>query len=217
MIPKLNVNLKPCHCPHASFNLKHWEDCPAKPAPIPCPVPRSVTFSVVRGECMCTVPDGDTCWTDLPSHAPGCHARPFSVSCSIRGETWETSTVAECEVQEGTPNGVRNALYEACRARWGIVKALALGETYTLAARFSPTSVDAIHRLHLQRDEVYAGLADLAQLERGACNAQQRVEGAFPYHRFHRVGGGDHRAIPPSHARLAAYVEFLVEQVGVLP
>jgi hypothetical protein len=144
-----------------------------------------------------------------------CPARPVRVSCSITGETWEASEVTDVEVYP-RETLVMVSTYDvprilaACRARWAGVKALVLGLSTTPA-------LSHCQGLVAQRDEVYAGLADLAQLERGACNAQQRVEGAFPYHRFHRVGGGDHHAAPPSHARLAAYVDFLVEQVGALP
>jgi hypothetical protein len=74
---------------------------------------------------------------------------------------------------------------------------------------------DAVAPFFAQRDEVYASLADLAQLEQGACNAQQRVDDAFPFERYNR-NYADHRAERPSVGRLAAYVEHLIASVNTL-
>lgn len=177
---------------------------------IPCPVPRSVTFSVPLGECMCPPSDSGriaACRADPSGHFKDCPARPVRVSCSISGETWEGSEVAECEVREGTPIDERNALYTACRARWALIKALVLGQ-HGCCAQHMP---DALRE---QRNSVYAALADMARAEARAYEAQNTVSlacgrGVSVYHPT-----ATHQR--PSTPWLAAYVEHLIEQVGIL-
>jgi hypothetical protein len=212
--PTVNVNLYTycgdgIHCRHAGHGS----------VPIPCPIPRSVTFTVRLGECTCQhvreIRGG--------RHADDRPARPIRVACSISGKTWEGSEVDGLIEPHRLAFGIApiddeviERLTEIARERWALVKALLTGGIYTLSARFPPDAVDAIHRLHMQRDAVYSALADMARAEEAAVAAQHRCDealGVFPHI------GPDHRTLPqerPSAARAAAYVERLIEQVSVL-
>jgi hypothetical protein len=143
------------------------------------------------------------------------------VSCSISGKTWEESEVFDCAVRVKFPSPYEASLASAtaaCRARWALVKALVLGNTFTLTARFPSDAVDTIHRLHMQRDAVYVALCKMARAEEAALVAQQDVDEAFPFQRFYLSPAADHRRSPrPSWERFRAFVDYLVEQVSVLP
>jgi hypothetical protein len=219
MTPTINVNLTKCDCPPMdSYTMTsrkgaHFPDCPGYHFLIPCHIQRPVTFDVALGECFgCGMSQSRT-RDGLVRHDSHCPARPIRVSCSIGGESWPHSFAQDVAIVEGEPihDLVRlDAIMRTVRERWALIKALVMG----IRVEGPPRHVKGLMD---QRDTVFAALADMARAETAAMQAQQRVDDAFPYHRFHRVGGGDHRAIPPSHARLEAYVEFLREQVGVMP
>jgi hypothetical protein len=174
---------------------------------IPCPIRRSVTFSVALGDCYlsgsslkCSLGDG--------AHRIGCPARPVRVSCSISGKTWEESSISFVERADGECIGpMFDRVDTICRARWALVKALVLGQTYTLAARFPPAAVDVIHRLHIQRDAVFAALTDMARGQAIYATGNERLPEVCRL--FYR---GD-----PTSEALERYVEYLIEQVGILP
>jgi hypothetical protein len=212
-IPTINVNHYVCKCAASVDGGEHHKACPGKPIPLPCPIPRSVTFTVTLGECECAA-RYNASRPELPlGHLLQCPARPIRVACSIGGKTWEDSHVTDAEAPG--IHGRTSELIQRAGERWEIIfKALVLGvrPDYDIGHWTGP-----MLPLFEQRDAVFAALADMARAETAAMQAQQKVDEAFPYHRFHRVGGGDHRATPPSHARLEAYVEFLIEQVEVLP
>lgn len=200
--PTLNVNLNPCTC-HPD-RLEHHPRCSGVPVPIPCPVQRSVTFTVVLGECTCGHAIG------APLHMSDCPARHVRVSFSITG-TWADSEVTDLEIH-ATPRDAylaREALVSACRDLWGILKALVLGESSSNVQRLlRARELD----LFDQRDTVFAALADLARAEEDALQAQQRF-----YEACSIVLPTERRDERPSTGRLAAFVDYLVEQVGALP
>lgn len=212
-----------------------------RPALIPCPLDpfRSVGFTMRLGECSCTIPSW---WTQaakahadadrtsgrvwscacgpcaaarrngwIPDqHNATCPARLVRVACSIGGDgTWAGSEVTDVEV----PDVLKRAALVVCRARWAIVKAVVLGHQDISSLLTGPMAA----ALLAQRDAEFSALADMVRHERGALEAQRRAEKAFPYHRFHRVGAGSHEGPRPSTARLAAYVEYVIEEVGKLP
>lgn len=192
---------------------------PGAPVLIPCPLPRSVTFTVRLGECLkaCS-PRGFT-----PGHISGCPGQLIRVSGSISGKTWEESEVTDLDVPgrlAGTNAGAD--LWRAFRERWALVKALVLGHTawdYTMSpAKAIPLAT--ITAMLAQRDAVYAALADMALAERAAEPAHAAIDELLPASLQCR--NGLNRLSPPPHARpsatwLAAYIEHLIEQVGVLP
>lgn len=207
----INVTLKPCPVAraheHLTVDALHGAaGCPAAPVLIPCPIPRSVTFSVALGECVgesgaCRVRPGE------PHHSlSACPARPIRVSCSISGKTWEESAVVDADFADGRSGSPALAL---CDDRWALVKALVLGMYPTCGNEEVPRT------LVKQRDAVFAALADMVRAEQDARNAQQRVDDAFPFARYRR-NDPDHRSERPSIGRLAAYVEYLIEQIGTL-
>lgn len=167
----INVNLKPCRSNCARFaesgsgyGLRHGEHfagCPGIPVPIPCPVPRSVEFTVRLGECIDAgrIPGSQVPRACAPDghHHDDCPARPIRVTCTILGETWEDSQVAVCELginELQTYSGNDDALYAACRARWALVKALMLGQPI-------PTMREAMLTLVHQRDVVFSALCEM--------------------------------------------------------
>lgn len=221
--PTLNVNLAPCRCGLADRAptyppTPHQDHCPAKPIPIPCHIPRSVTFTVVLGECACfkrNYVDSDSARL---GHSDGCPARPIRVACSIGGKTWEDSHVEDCEASNGgwacictgAGRGEHSAPCHGMAAseRWALVKALVLG-------RHDVDSTDedilrAWDRLFAQRDAVYAALADMARAEQMIQRSEQECAKHLPRTSVDRIGPS------PAGSWLAAYVERLIEQVGVL-
>jgi hypothetical protein len=96
MSETINVNLEKCDCGHAAWverghiSYQHDAHCPAVPIPLSCPIPRSVTLTVVLSPgCYC---ERLGIGAD-PHHVPNCPARPIRVSCSISGATWAESDV----------------------------------------------------------------------------------------------------------------------------
>lgn len=215
--PAVNVNLKPCSSPVLCAEMPasdtgHLLTCAAAPILLPCPLPRSVTLEVRWGECT-----RDPFICDLPQHGTTCPARPIRVSCSISGKTWAESEPFDMHQPDGGYL-VDAKTQTLIRERWALVKALVLGYSawdYAMShAKAVPLAT--ITAMLAQRDTVFSALADMARAEEAAFAAQERAEKAYPYHRLGRVGDGSHAGPRPSRARLAAYVEFLVEQVGVL-
>jgi hypothetical protein len=102
------------------------------------------------------------------------------VACSISG-TWEASEVADValvRMDDGhfvtfETNAAVTAALSACRDRWALVKALVLGK-YTYNDSLVPET------LHVQRNAVFAALADMARAEQDACSAQQALDGLLP-------------------------------------
>lgn len=232
MTPSINVNLTPCNhwkmMPHATRDgslASHNPEC--TPRLILCPLEpfRSVTFSVVLGECrnpclsVAHYPD----W----QHASNCAARPLRVSCSISGKTWEESEVEDVEPHYSEPAqrndawkamllsvGADTPHLRAARHRWALVKALVLGHA-------QPDVMELVGRWNIadaytQRDAVYAALTDMARHEEAALVAQKNADDAFPFDRY-RKSDADHRRFAPSRERLAAFVAYVVEQVGATP
>lgn len=210
-VPMVNVNLGACRCgsTHPAWGRQpHTSWCNGKPVLIPCPLPRSVTLQVALGECTCPTggrpPEG---------HWRYCPARPVKVSCSISGKTWEESEVDDVEFPdaiETDPAGgpARVALEAACRARWALVKALVLGLYPTCG------NEDVPQEIFEQRDTVFAALAEMAKAEAALAVAWEACPKALQK-RAHP--GSLRNEQRPSRWMLAAYVEHLVEQVGVMP
>jgi hypothetical protein len=120
--PTINLNLEYCAmCANGEHEPEQSARCPGKPLPIPCPLPPSVTFRVVVGQCP-------SCGAARPwPHQPECRTpdslKPISVSCSISGETWAESSVVDIEwfhdMEE--PSAEMTArIVAACRDRWAL-------------------------------------------------------------------------------------------------
>lgn len=227
VIPEINVNLEhqcPSWCPKThdgSHDVEHAASCYARPVLIPCPIPRSVTFEVALGECVCPANGGRgaASWNPPPACLPTCPARPIRVSCSISGETWAESEAENPEVQgrEWASGRERLAALAACRERWALVKAVLSG--IRAASYFTERSPLFKRRetLFAQRDAVFAALCEMAQAELAAWEAQKNLVGLLPANVPTQSGG--HAVLAgrePSAYFLAAYVEHLIEQVGVL-
>lgn len=210
-VPTINVNLD-THC-DAGIHCRH----PGGHAPVrvPCPIPRSVTFTVRLGECTCFVGafgyDGE--------HSEDCLARPIHVSCSSSGKTWMDTAPVDLKLNP-MPSDAGSTyvrVLSAVQDRWARVKALVLGQH----AGLPPSLEDmppAVRRLFYERDAVFAALAVEARLEQELFDAQRRshalVDGVL------RESDGMIGAKPERRhtaAVLEAYVERLIEQVGALP
>lgn len=217
-VPTINVNLA-CGCnPIVLAAGAHAADCGR--ILIPCPVPRSVTFEVVLGEC---VKDPFGCKGERHSTlCPISHAHPVKVSCSISGNTWEESEVEDVEphptespqrsehwrvmllkVGADTPH-LRDA-----RKHWALIKALVLGQP-------GPGRWD-VATLFTQRDAVYAALADMVRAEEMLAKAWAATPTAIRNHSRVFVSVRTPTMERTSHHLLAAYIEHLIEQVGVMP
>ena len=207
MKPTINVNLTPCGCPVSDHEaVSHHHTCAvANPIRIPCPIPRSVTFEVRLGECRC---GSVTLRTSRPpserAHAHDCPARPIRASCSISGKTWEESAIIDCERADGGPLPAQSIVDE----RWALVKALVLGE-HPLGFD-SKSEAERIDALTSQRDAVYAALADMARAESVIIQRLPDIDRVYTNMR-RRLYRGSIAA-----DELAAYVEHLIEQIGVL-
>lgn len=211
----INVNLSKCDDGLACVSSD--DECPATPVLIPCPIPRSVTFTVRLGECSgpCRAKLKSV---EVPGHSFDCPARPIRVSCSISKKTWEESEVSEVEILI-SPMSIddRNRIYAACRERWALVKALVLGTAFHAHGAREWRRMEELSK---QRDAVYAALAAMAQCERSYWAAAQAVRKALPGvyvgsdMRVVDPGGEDGEA--PSARWLASYVERLVEQTEAL-
>jgi hypothetical protein len=139
--PAVNVNLAKCDCPDFGRSRgTPYRPCPAVPVFIPLPLPRSVTFQVVLGECSgaCTTINDTRGYRREVVHDEDCPARPVKVSCSISGKTWAESEVTDAwpEKNDGflcSTGQTFPTLEAVCRDRWSLVKALVLGQRITSA------------------------------------------------------------------------------------
>jgi hypothetical protein len=223
--PTINVNLARCNCDRVLLTtgmrpLAHDTQCAAAPILISCPIPRSVAFYVALGECTerCIpvhTKDGSTGVV----HSAWCPARPVRVGCNIGSPdgTWARSEVTDLDVPgriAGT-NAVGD-VWRIARERWALVKALVLGEDWD--------ENRATVKLFQQRDAAYVALCDMARAEEAHRNATATLLSAL-------------KSVDPASSAntnaasyalcddgtqntengLAAYVEILIEQVGVLP
>jgi hypothetical protein len=191
---------------------------------IPCPIPRSVTVKVPLGACQCRIagrralieflgagdsfPGGINAWHDFD-----CPARPVKVSCDIGGATWDGSKPVTFDLGDGTADLEHVAepplsAIDACRERWALVKALVMGMDAPKGANH-----DHLRHLFAQRDAVYAALADMARAEKAQCDARDRLHKAMNLPAHRRLAP----ELRESAIELAAFVEHLIEQVGVLP
>jgi hypothetical protein len=217
VLPTINVNLKPC-----TFALPHSHGeapyiCGGPEVLLPCPIQRSVTFTVQLGECIgCERGRLDG------QHFSNCPARPIRVACSIGGETWAGSEVVDVDLPDSEsypqPAGWRAIFLVAARDRWALVKALVTGsDCAAFRATHSPIPWTRISPLVTQRDAVFAALADMARMERAYYDAAQAIHKALPS----VYVSSDMQVCDPEDAPssrwLSSYVEFLVEQVGVMP
>jgi hypothetical protein len=183
---------------------------------IPCHIPPSFTAEVVLGECTagCASPSNARALKERgEAHHQWCPARPIRVTCSIVSVdgSWEKSEVVSIETGDLTTEQ-RLAAMACCRERWALAKALALGHTDLSALLTGPRAVEFL----AQRDAVFAALADMARLEDALLTAQYEVD---KLQEHGELPEPDHRSwanFRPSTARLAAYVEHLIEQVGAL-
>lgn len=226
-IPTINVNLKKCDCrfraghgvgPDYRIN-GHLTDCAATPVNIPCPIPPSVTFSVVLGECTCfhrspkgAVPPPN--W----AHVSGCPAHPVKVSCDTsknRGtRTWADSflTCFECPESEAgafEDDAQADRAVDVCRKLWAMIKAVVLGHP-TYYTELVPGN------LCVQRDAFFSALSEVARLEQALYAAQQEAHAAGGNLKWEgpRVDGNPE--LRGSSAMLQAWVKKLIERVGVL-
>jgi hypothetical protein len=92
------------------------------------------------------------------------------------------------------------------------VKALVLGESYGN----QPATMRVRIEVFEQRDAVYVALADMAQHEDGAAEAQNRAAAAFNMKTFPPNYHRSDASLRPSAGMLERYVEHLIEQVGAL-
>lgn len=223
MIPTVNVNLTQCSCgltptyrnESAAHRTSSGTLCPGAPILIACRIPRSVVFNVVLGECTCEGPQdsgGDRYRPEIVRHAALCPASPVKVACSISGKTWEESEVTDYELRENVLAPVE-AMLTASRDRWALVKALVLGQ-HGCCAQHMPDP------LREQRNAVFSALADMARGEAISATAQQALDGMIAPSIQCNMGLSRLQPRPeirPSALWLAAYVEHLIERVGVLP
>lgn len=220
--PTINVNLKKCDCGGPYIDTSHQSDCPGAPILIPCPIPRSVTFEVALGECECVYPTLSR--RPVDPHRKTCPARPVKVSLSISGKTWEESEVDDTETIVTSSSGLGRDAYPneraAARERWSLVKALVLGKPY---AQVVHVNMDAarIGAIVQQRDAVFSALADMAKAERALWGATQAAFRAIPGLRvtseIQTTDPDDNDGETQAERWMSAYIEHLIEQVGVLP
>lgn len=214
-IPTINVNTKPCPSQkwHDSRDLTPVCRGECAPVLIPCPIQRSVTIEVALGECVC----GHAAWVVRGNisiqHDANCHARPIRVSCSIGGKTWAESEVTDIEPNTD-PDGDDwgDAMWNACRARWKIVKALVTGRATTLEDVTSePMSTLHMNGMLAQRDAMFAALAELAQIERGHSDISDELDKM----EVEIYGGHDHYPrVTQATRRLEYYVKHLIDQIA---
>lgn len=198
--PTINVNLKPCRplCPFGwGGRTTHAEDCPGAPVVIPCPIPRSVTFEVRLGECTCASDPDDTTHAMPPAvHLSSCRSRPVRVSCSISGKTWEESKVGDID-----PTGRYEIDLPTARddldTRWALVKERLIAPH------------DGARKCDCDRCLLFSALSDMAQAESVILQRFADIDRVYTNRRRDAFKG--HAA-----SELAAYVERMIEQVGVL-
>lgn len=208
----LNVNLQPCSCVPMGAALRpggqHHSTCPGAPVLIPCPIPRSVTFTVTLGECTC----GGLIWRGTPPamrhRKVGCPALPIRVACSIGGKMWPDTYVDDAE----TPNLdalPTQAQMNAASAQRALVKALMLGQESAPMVFGYRQMADLL----TQRDTVFAALANMARAEEALYGRQNDAMRAIDGSSL-MVPEPDNR---PSAHTVARYVKRLISQVGALP
>lgn len=210
-IPTINVNLRSCRCQEPKKRAapcepgNHRPEC-GGPILIPCPIPRSVTFSVALGECDIGCQHGPVPARPVNGHWTGCMARPIRVTCSIGGKTWEKSEVGDVDAEHPEfYDETETAALHACCERWEIIKALLTERVVVSAWNWPPAAEQS--RLVQQRNAVFAALADMArgQAMYAAANEQLPEYCRLSYR-------GD-----PTYEVLARYITHLIEQVGALP
>ena len=215
MTPTINVALEPCtYWGVCNVRGSHIPACRAAPILIPCPIPRSVTFTVRMGECVGCQRSRARARDGVIRHGERCPARPIRVSCSIGGETWEGSEPEFCEVPDGETFGLRpddievitimTRLLAICRERWGFASLLMTG------------GGAGSHPLAIQRDVVFSALADMARAEE-SIKTRVNTLAAIGISDVYMTEVRLKTPHDVAEAGLAAYVEHLVEQVGVLP
>lgn len=215
MPPTINVNLKACSSSGPAH--MHLVPCGGAPILIPCPIQRSITFEVALGECACGAVEASIRSSREASLfgmacLPGCPARPIKVVCSITGETWEESEVDDVEVRSvslSREDGVR--MVAICRERWALVKAMVLGEAYGNMPAMARVTLD----IFVQRDTVFAALADMARAETALHDRWQSLPAAIKKASSLEPYCWDYESTPTTEA-LAAYVEQVIEQAGVM-
>lgn len=220
--PSLNVNLKLCDCRPPGYPLRpgdlHHSTCASQPINIPCPIPDSFTFEVVLGACP-------ACGTSRPwPHQPECTAtdslKPIRVSCSITSDgTWAGSEVKDVETDPTGTGLCKDTLewrlsLDACRERWALVKALALGASKVSEFPEPFRMVPAVSEMLGQRNAVFAAISRKARAEAEDHNALREFLGCGLPERF-QVEVGKRAPDSLAERMLAAYVEHVVEQVGV--
>jgi hypothetical protein len=119
--------------------------------------------------------------------------------------------VQEVDLDDVHPHALTAAV-NACRARWALVKALVVGEDPPAAV----CGFKMANELRAQRDAVFAALADMARAEEAAFRAQDSVAAHLCGCVYRGAIHTSRREDRPSADLLAAYVEHIVEQVGVL-
>jgi hypothetical protein len=223
--PAINVNVNAlCLCRFPEWGRPHAQDCPGAPVLIPCPIPRSVTFWVVLGECSGCGLSQSRSRDGFVRHDTDCPARPIRASCSISGETWEESEVVACEYWTGPGRLVIEVsaaapAWAASRDRWALVKALVLG--HMRGGSITPPLGPAV--LFEQRDAVYGALATMRRSEQAAHAAFLALPMDLRQASILTKQCGPVAADPveggidlPSAKIFAIYVERLIEQVVVL-
>lgn len=220
--PTINLNLAACGCGLADRAptyppTPHQDHCPAKHVELPCPIPRSVTFQVVLGECVCGGHIGRGPPAIIDRRSAACPARPISVTCSISGETWARSEVAtDTDERPTLTHDQRFLAAHACNSRWALVKALVMGQMFSPEnPKHAPERHAALVRLVAQRDALYAALCKMARHETGLWEGLQEAFEAFPASRELRSRTREPLEAP-SAIVLMGYVKRLVEQVGNL-
>lgn len=242
MKPTINVNLTKCDCSAGLLNaarrcgnpapvdpLTCGVDCNGVPLIIPCSIPRTVEFTVTLPQRCPTHPhDGGTC-EPLRGEPARCvygeHSMPtpVTVSCSIRGETWEESDPKDIHHADGGYL-VDAQTQQIIRERWALVKALLL-DTAPAEHPLSTATMLA------QRTEVFLALAAMARVEVADFKTSVALFQALKRADPEGSSFGDHPAAYAmgwkdpadedaplnSHAGLAAYVEILLEQTKALP
>lgn len=197
--PRINVN--PKKCDDALTCVSSEDECKAAPILIPCPIPRTVEFQVAL-ECPCDLARCD-------------ETRRLKVACSISGESWEDTEVEGVDGPDNWKDAIEErAALRIASERWALVKALVLGSSNFVAG----VHPGAQNSMMLQRDAVFSVLADMARAEDAISTSRQRAYDAMDGSGY--TADSEHmRARSTTRESvdvLAAYVEYLVEQVGVL-
>lgn len=214
---EINVNLAACDCAVSYAPMQHTADCAAAPVLVPCHIPPRVELQVALGECVgCIIVNDTRGYRRETIHDASCPGRPVRVSCSISGTTW-----TESEVADVAQVGVKDEPWDrtecmhaltACRERWVLAKALVAGRS-TFIVGVNPGKQNI---LMLQRDAVFAALADMAKAEEAASVAQNRAHAALGDDLRLRPHHNEESKDRPAAYMLERYVEHLIGRVGTL-